>query len=464
VQFDSTAFLVFLVIVFVAYHLVARSRRVQNLLLLAASFVFYGWWDWRFLGLLAFSAGVDYLAALAMAGATDARRRRAFLVLSLGTNLAILGVFKYAGFFAESLARLVPALAGAAGWPTLHLVLPVGISFYTFQSMAYAVDVYRGDVPAERDPLVYFAFIAFFPQLVAGPIERAGHLLPQFRRTRHLDAGRAREAVWLLTYGLFLKVAIANGLATFADVSFHDGVQSAGAVVLGTIAFGLQIYCDFNAYSLIARGAALLFGFELMWNFNLPYVATSLQDFWRRWHISLSTWLRDYLYRPLGGNRAGAWRTYRNLGVTMLLGGLWHGAAWNFVAWGALHGLALAVERAVSRARTTAPPRWLAWSLTITVVFAGWFLFRVPSWDVGWSMLRALGSGTWTAGDSATLTGLAILAAPVAACEAWQYRAGDLLAPLTLPPWRFALVVGGLLFIAFAMFGEFRYAFIYFQF
>src|SRR5438477_18978 len=231
------------------------------------------------------------------------------------------------------------------------------------------------------DPFVYLAFVAFFPHLVAGPIQRATDLLPQFRRPRHLTAAAVRRALWLVIYGLFLKSVVANGAATFVDAAFRAGQESGWSVILGTIAFGIQIYMDFNAYSLIARGIAMLLGFELVWNFRLPYVSTSLREFWRRWHISLSTWLRDYLYVPLGGNRRGRLRAGLNLLITMTLGGLWHGAAWNFVAWGLLHGTALAIERAlggdVGDKRRAFLPGWPA---TMLVVFAGWFLFRVPSW------------------------------------------------------------------------------------
>ena len=464
-QFDSVVFLVFFPIVFVLYYLVARWHTVQNLFLLAASFVFYGWWEWRFLGLMVLSSGIDYVAAVLVEATTDVRRRKLFLVASLTSNLVILSFFKYAGFFADSLARLVPLLA-TPGWrSTLDVVLPVGISFYTFQSISYVVDVYRGKVRAERDPFDYLAFVAFFPHLVAGPIQRATDLLPQFRRPRHLTATAVRRALWLVIYGFFLKTVVANGAATFVDAAFRTGQDSGWSVILGTIAFGIQIYMDFNAYSLIARGTAMLLGFELVWNFRLPYASTSLREFWRRWHISLSTWLRDYLYVPLGGNRRGRLRAGLNLLITMTLGGLWHGAAWNFVAWGLLHGTALAIERAlggdVGDKRRAFLPGWPA---TMLVVFAGWFLFRVPSWAVASDMIHAMANLTWTPAHGTTVRALAALATPVAIVELWQLRRDDLLAPVMLGAWAYAALLAGFTIMTMAMFREFNYAFIYFQF
>jgi alginate O-acetyltransferase complex protein AlgI len=462
--FDSLHFLVFFPAVFVVYYVCARRLALQNGVLLAASFYFYGSWDWRFLSLMLVSSGIDYLAAVGLEATSDPRRRRLLLTLSLASNLVILGSFKYAGFFADSLVRLLPFLA-APGWrSTLDVVLPVGISFYTFQSMAYVIEVYRREMPAERNPFVYFMFVAFFPHLVAGPIQRAADLLPQFRRTRVLTAETAREALWLVTYGFFLKTVVANGAATFVDAAFRPGQDSGWSVILGTIAFGIQIYMDFNAYSLIARGTALFLGFRLVWNFRLPYASTSLSEFWRRWHISLSTWLRDYLYVPLGGNRRGRVRTYVNLLVTMTLGGLWHGAAWNFVAWGVLHGAGLAVERACV-GNAVKRRRWLpGWPATMAVVFAGWFLFRVPSWTVASDMLAALGALAWTPAHTSTVGALLALVAPVALVEWWQLRRDDLLAPLTLPAWSFAALLAGLSLAAIGMFRELHYAFIYFQF
>jgi D-alanyl-lipoteichoic acid acyltransferase DltB (MBOAT superfamily) len=282
-------------------------------LLLAGSYVFYGWWDWRFLALMTLSSGVDYAAALGLERVQGHPARRAILWASLATNLGVLFTFKYFDFFADSLALLLGRFGVTALLPLLHLVLPIGISFYTFQSMSYTIDVYRGELRAERDPVKYFAFVSFFPHLVAGPIQRAGFLLGQINRERRLTPEHVREAVWLLVWGFFLKEVPANGAAQFADMAFQESqTRGGGLTILGTVAFAVQIYCDFNAYSLIARATGRLLGFELIWNFNQPYFASSIADFWRRWHISLSTWLRDYLYIPLGGsrrpNRSPIWR------------------------------------------------------------------------------------------------------------------------------------------------------------
>ena len=461
--FDSTAFMIFFAAFFAFYHLLYRWLNAQNVLILAGSYLFYGWWDWRFLGLLTLSAGVDYIAGLAMSTLDGARQRKLILMLSLATNLIILFTFKYFDFFATSLQAALSSLGIHASLPLLNVVLPVGISFYTFQSMAYTIDVYRRDIPAERNPLVYFCFVSFFPQLVAGPIERAGHMIGQMRAPRELTADKVKEAVWLLSWGYFLKEVIADTAATFADEAFRVDQTSGWMTILGTLAFSLQIYCDFNAYSCIARGTAKLLGFELVWNFRLPYFATSIQDFWRRWHISLSSWLRDYLYISLGGNRKGPRRTYVNLILTMLLGGLWHGAAWNFVLWGLLHGFALAVNRAFTasgRSMHSIP----GWMLTMMIVLLGWLLFRCTSWEMLKAMTLALGDLAWTERHGEILSSLIILTGPVALIEAWQRWRDDLLAPLRLDVWRLAALNAVLLTASYAMFDRFHYAFIYFQF
>jgi D-alanyl-lipoteichoic acid acyltransferase DltB (MBOAT superfamily) len=465
--FDSLSFLVFFAAFLVAHHALYRWVRAQNALIVLGSAVFYGWWDVRFLGLLFLSAGIDYLAGVLLGRLPldDRRRRRWVLALSMSSNLAILFIFKYFDFFVDSLAAVLGALGVHAGLPTLRVVLPVGISFYTFQSMSYTIDVYRGEAEPERDPIVYFAFVSFFPHMVAGPIQRAHHLITQLHRPRVITGDHVREAVWLLCWGYFLKVVIANSAAPFVDVAFRTDQTSGWSTVLGTLAFAIQIYCDFNGYSLIARGLGRLLGIEFIWNFNQPYAATSIQDFWRRWHISLSTWLRDYLYVPLGGNRKGVRRTYVNLILTMLLGGLWHGAAWNFVLWGLLHGVALAAQKAwTSRERRREMPAALGWALTMLVVLIGWFLFRCRSWDMVRNMTAALGDLSWTAHHTHMLTSLASLALPVVLVELWQLRRKDLLAPAALPRGPSAALAGVLLTLTIAMFGLFNYAFIYFQF
>lgn len=371
-NFASATFISFFLIFLLLHTLLRKRLAGRNLLVLVASYFFYGWWDWRFLGLLVFSTAVDYVAALRIQKARTLAVRRGWLGLSIASNLGLLGFFKYAGFFADSLAACM-------GWPpdcfTLNVILPVGISFYTFQTLGYTLDVYSCRVRAEQNPIVFAAYVAFFPQLVAGPIERAERLLPQFLVLRAINRDDICEGLWLLLRGYFKKVVIADQLAPVVDLAYGTSSGPLG-LALGAFAFGLQIYGDFSGYSDIARGLARWLGFDLMVNFRQPYFATSLKEFWSRWHISLSTWLRDYLYIPLGGNRSGRARTIVNLLLTMTLGGLWHGAAWTFVVWGFWHGLALVVERFLGPRRMPTPLAWLA---TQGVVAAGWMLFRAGS-------------------------------------------------------------------------------------
>jgi len=345
VLFNSFEFIVFFAIVYALY---ARlPLRGQNGLLLIASYVFYGSWDWRFLSLIWFSTAVDFAAGLAMERQTQSGRRRAILLASLVSNLGLLGVFKYFDFFASSLVRFFDAFGFRADLPTLEILLPVGISFYTFQTLSYTIDVYRGRMRAVRDPLAFAVFVAFFPQLVAGPIERASHLIPQVEKPREIRWPMVQAGAWLILVGYFKKVVVADNLAVFtARVFTHPESVHGLEIVAAVYAFAFQIYGDFSGYTDIARGTSKLMGFDIMENFRMPYFAVNPRDFWSRWHISLSTWLRDYLYIPLGGNRGGAGKTYRNLMLTMLLGGLWHGAAWHFVAWGLYHGVLLSLHRA----------------------------------------------------------------------------------------------------------------------
>ena len=366
------------------------THRAQNVLLLAASYLFYGWWDWRFLGLIWLSTAVDYTCGRKIAAADPGtprgrRLRRGWLLTSCATNLGLLGFFKYFDFFTESSVRALTLLGFAADWPTLNVVLPVGISFYTFQTLGYTVDVYRGAVRAERNPLNFALFVSFFPQLVAGPIERANVLLPQIARPRKLTAGRFARGGWLVLKGYYLKVVLADNLAEFTGPVFRDPGSFRGlAIAVAVLGAALQIYGDFAGYSAIARGVAKWLGVDLMQNFARPYFAANPADFWRRWHISLSTWLRDYVYIPLGGNRGGELKTYRNLMLTMLLGGLWHGAAWNFVAWGAYHGVILCLHRPL-RFLSDRPAgrfplvRRLGWAaLFLPATLFGWVLFFTP--------------------------------------------------------------------------------------
>jgi len=468
--FNSLEFAAFLAVVLALYGLL--PHRAQNRLLLVASYAFYAAWDWRFLGLIATSTLVDYAVALGISRSRDARRRRALLVLSVATNLGILGYFKYAGFFSEALGDLLAALGLSVPRLALDVVLPVGISFYTFQSLSYTVDVYRGEVEPTRDPLDFALYVAFFPQLVAGPIERGRRLLPQVLRPRRVTRGALASGAWLILWGTYKKVVVADNLAAVVDAVYAPGSDPVGAEVLAaTYAFAFQIYCDFSGYTDVARGVARLMGFELMKNFDLPYLATSPADLWRRWHISLSTWLRDYLYVPLGGNRGGVGRTYRNLLLTMLLGGLWHGAAWTFVAWGAFHGAALCAHRALrGRLERVAPAsargRAAWWALRVVATFHltcfSWLLFRAASLgDVG----RLLASPWGEAGRVGDwLLPGAVLVGPLLAMWAWQARRRDPEVVLGAPFAVRVLVYAGL-GLGIILLGEDGGApFIYFQF
>ncbi|GAB6164942.1 MBOAT family protein [Thermostilla marina] len=341
--FYTPQFLIFTLILF-ACLAIWRRRRPQKLLLLAASYIFYMWWNPAFILLIVFSTAVDFFVGRRLERESRPARRKLLLILSLTANLGLLGIFKYANFFAANMYGLLRLFGYQAGWSELNIILPVGISFYTFQTLSYTIDVYRGQLKACRDPLDFALFVAFFPQLVAGPIVRASDFLPQINRFRPLRFDR--YAFFLFARGLIKKVLIADNVAHLADAVFSNpGAWPSLVIWLATVCFYVQIYCDFSGYSDMAIALARVLGFRLPENFRRPYFSTSPSEFWRRWHISLSTWLRDYLYIPLGGNRHGPAKTRRNLMITMLLGGLWHGASWNFVLWGFLHGLALIVHR-----------------------------------------------------------------------------------------------------------------------
>jgi alginate O-acetyltransferase complex protein AlgI len=346
VLFIEPRFFLFLAVVF-GVHWLLKTNRPRKLWLLACSYVFYGAWDWRFLSLILASTAIDYVAALRIDAASDRRIRRRWLLLSLGGNLAILGFFKYFNFFTGSLVSLAAWLGAGISGPTLDIVLPVGISFYTFQTMSYSLDVYFGRLKPTGRLLDVALFVAFFPQLVAGPIVRAAGFIPQLASKRSFPAaGRVRALLVLFLVGFFKKACVSDNLAPYVDRFFEDpGAFGAFAAWTAVLFYAVQIYCDFSGYSDMAIACAGLLGYQLVLNFAFPYFAGSITEFWRRWHMSLSSWLRDYLYIPLGGSRGGRIFTLRNLMLTMLLGGLWHGAAWNFVLWGGLHGVALAIHR-----------------------------------------------------------------------------------------------------------------------
>jgi len=389
--FNSFSYALFLPLVFILYWLpLMKSRRGewQNLVLLVASYAFYGAWDWRFALLIAFTSLSSYLTALRIDGSEGAARKR-WAALNIAVNLGILAYFKYAGFFVDSFVALLSLLGWKGTPPALHIILPVGISFYTFQALGYTIDVYRGRTRPSRNPLRFFAFVSFFPQLVAGPIERAERLLPQFDTRRGFDYGKAVEGLCLILWGLSLKLLLADRVAVYVDAAWKgvDGLAGVPAL-LAVLFFAVQLYADFYAYSEIARGSAKLFGMELMVNFRRPYLSTSFKEFWKRWHISLSSWFGDYVYIPLGGNRKGAARRVCNVFIVFLLSGLWHGASWTFVAWGFLCALFMVtLDRPMSRINGFRP-------LKITLVSGLWalslILFRAPDFPAAMKMFSAI--------------------------------------------------------------------------
>jgi alginate O-acetyltransferase complex protein AlgI len=339
--FNSLDFLLFLPVVFGLYWFVFQgNRRSQNIMLLFASYVFYGWWDWRFLLLLAFSTGLDYYTGLKIHDAGTDRAKRLWLWTSVGINLGFLGFFKYYNFFIDSFADMMRGFGLDLHPWLLQIILPVGISFYTFHGLSYVLDIYHRRMEPSRNLLNYCLFVSYFPLLVAGPIERATHLLPQLERRRSFSLDQAVDGLRLVVWGYVKKVLIADNLAPEVNTIFeHHTDFEGGTLLLGTIYFAVQIYGDFSGYSDIARGVSKMFGIELLVNFRFPYLSRSIPEFWRRWHISLSSWFRDYLYIPLGGSRVGTLKSVRNIFVIFIVSGFWHGANWTFIVWGALHAL-----------------------------------------------------------------------------------------------------------------------------
>ncbi len=467
---QSTFFLFFGLVFAGAWAL--PGHRLHKLWLLGASYAFYAGWDWRFLGLILLSTGVDYVAAQRIHHGPTPRARRAWLVASLVANLGILFTFKYLDFFAASAAALLEALGATASWTTLHLALPVGISFFTFQSMSYTIDVYRRELAPHRSPLDFALFVAFFPQLVAGPIVRARDFLPQLRERPRLSAVPVRACLTLFWIGFFKKACVADNLALWIDPVYAEpAAHTAGALVGAAWLYAVQIYCDFSGYSDMAIATAGLLGYRLPRNFAAPAFSVSVTEFWRRWHISLSSWLRDYLYIPLGGNRRGAGRTRLNLMATMLLGGLWHGAAWTFLLWGALHGLALILHRvwrelvgtrrAPGRLRPLA--RLAAMALTAWWVVFAFVFFRAESLPDAAVAARAF--VTFASPGSAGLPAspwpvLALLIAVHALC--WRLRPEERVE--ALPPAAFAPAYGLAWSLALLWIPLEARPFIYFQF
>jgi D-alanyl-lipoteichoic acid acyltransferase DltB (MBOAT superfamily) len=477
VTFNSIEYALFLALVVGSVW--CLRHRAQNVLLLVASYLFYAAWDWRFLALLLGSTIIGYTAGLSLEAAESPARRRSILITRVALNLAVLAVFKYANFFLDTASDLVGALGFDHSEPTLRIVLPIAISYYTFEEIAYTVDIYRRRIKPCRDPVAYGLFVAFFPKLVAGPILRPGELLPQITSPRRRPGRQeVADALGLLLRGLIKKVVVADILAVYAD-SIYSSADQQGAVMLmvGTLCFAGQIYGDFSGYTDLARGASRLLGFELPENFRQPYLSSSITAFWRTWHISLSSWLRDYLYIPLGGSRRGTRRTMINLMTVMLLGGLWHGAGWTFVIWGGIHGMALATERLTGtavdnsdRMPTVADLPRIA--LTFSLVTLAWVFFRAP--DLGaastvvWRILTLRGGELiWSA-----IIWLAVCGAVVVANDLAERRAvvndrpdaPPAPSPLLTRPFRSGALVGVAVAALVVASGSAPVPFIYYQF
>lgn len=469
--FNSFQFAYFFLILFPVYWLL--PHRPQNLLLLAASYYFYSCWNWHFTSLLLISTVVDYFCGLAVDREQEPRRRKLVVAISMALNLGFLGYFKYCNFFAESFLALAHSIGWKISLGTLKIALPIGISFYTFQSMSYVIDVYRKEIPPTRNFFDFAAFVSFFPHLVAGPIMRPTTLLPQIQQRRKFDLIQFYDGCYLIFWGLTKKVVVADNLAPIVDDLFNRYQTIDGGLALVAIfAFAWQIYCDFSGYTDAARGISKCLGFELALNFNLPYFATSPQDFWRRWHISLSKWLQDYLYISLGGSRGPGWFVYRNLMLTMVIGGLWHGASWTFVLWGTYQGLILCLHRAskplLDRVQPKEPIDAACWKAvrivcTFAMVCFGWLIFRAHSMDQLRGMLQAI---VYRPAIPAAhiLVPVLVVILPLYAMQFAQYQTKDLNI-VARTPWYVRSVFYAACFYAFVLGGNFGGSqFIYFQF
>ncbi len=481
--FNSLEFSIFLPLVFALYWLVAnRNLKVQNALLLLASYVFYGWWDWRFLSLIIFSSSVDFWVGINLSNTESSEKRKHWLWLSIFVNLGLLAVFKYFHFFVESFTDAF-TFFGVHLEPTrLETILPVGISFYTFQTLSYTIDCYRRKLTPTKDALAFFAYVSFFPQLVAGPIERATNLLPQFFRERRFTYENAIRGLVQIIWGLFKKMVIADNCAFIVNEIFSDYSQYSGStLVLGAVLFAFQIYGDFSGYSDIAIGTARLFGFKLKTNFAYPYFSRDIAEFWRRWHISLSTWFRDYLYIPLGGSKGSENQTIKNIFIIFLVSGFWHGANWTFVFWGFFHAVCFLplVLRKKNRIHLdiVAENRWLpslkesvGMLITFTLVTIGWIFFRAETMTQAIDYLSIICSNSllekpYAFGiglEKILLTGIAILS--MIFIE-WLGRNKD--CPILLnaekPPFVQWLICYAIMLVIF-LFSAPRQGFIYFQF
>ena len=459
--FNSLQFLIFFPLVLLLYHLL--THRAQNRMLLVASYTFYGMWDWRFLFLMTASLVVDYSCGLGISRTANVRTKKLLVTLSIVVNGGALLFFKYFNFFAGSAFGLLEWLGLPASFEVLQIVLPVGISFYTFQTMCYTIDVYRGKQEPVHNFFDYALYVSYFPQLVAGPIERATKLMPQILNPRRMTPESCFEGTYLILWGFFKKVVIADNLCRVADWGFGNISDLNAVSALITIyAFAWQIYCDFSGYTDIARGCSRLLGIDLMLNFNVPYLSRTPSEFWRRWHISLSSWFTDYVFVPLGGSRGNNWTTYRNIFLTMLLSGLWHGAAWTFVAWGVFHAALLSAYRMICNERINRIPALIQIVIMFHLTCVGWVLFRANSLAESFQFLEAFANlSTISLPPKAYLLALIV---PLAFVELMQYVNKNEFPVFQWPaPVRVACYVTA--YLAIMVIGRWdATAFIYFQF
>ena len=424
--FNSFTFWLFYFFVFLFYWKVQHKN--QNTLLLIASYFFYGMWDWHFLFLIFASTSIDFFLGEKIYQAQTKKEKKFFLISSIIANLSILGFFKYYNFFSLELNNLFISLGISSMLPTLDIILPVGISFYTFQTMSYSIDIYRSDIKPIKSFKDYALYVSFFPQLVAGPIERSSRLIPQVIHKRKWKEAYVLEGLYLIFYGLFLKIVVADNMAPIVNHIFAQDMATLSGfeVLLGVYAFAFQIYGDFAGYSAIARGIAKWLGFDLMVNFRMPYFASSPSDFWKRWHISLSSWFRDYVYIPLGGNRKGETRSHFNLMTTMLLSGLWHGAAWTYIVWGLLHGIFLSLHKVYVLlklpllSKSSKLMHLFSVILMFQVVSLGWLFFRADSFSQAIEFLILIPENfTVTPFSLGVLSILSFYVLPLLAYEFW---------------------------------------------
>lgn len=463
--FYDPPFFVLFALVFPLNYLLRGNARVAMLLI--ASYIFYIWFDWRFLSLLLISTVVDFVVGVMLADPKNESRRKLILTASIVANLGMLGFFKYFNFFIDSfmLAFNIPESQRFF----IEVVLPPGISFYTFQTMSYTIDVYRRKVPAERSLLLFATFVAFFPHMVAGPIVRPKILIPQLERDPRFNWANIYSGLRLFIVGCFKKLVIADNLSPISDAAFaNPSAHTSLGLMVAAYCFAIQIYCDFSGYTDMARGIAKTLGINLSLNFNLPYLASSLNDFWRRWHMTLSYWLRDYCYIPLGGSRRGLLMQCRNLMITFTLSGLWHGASWSFILWGMLHGAWIIGELLLGRATSWRPPRWVSILITFHVVVLLWVLFRAQVLPVAVDFYRNLvasPAGLFSAADRINVLTLIIYALPLVLFSLWQYRTGTLAPDVR---WRNRIVhgmaMGAAAFLTIILGASGGSQFIYFQF